>query len=120
MSVELVNAIVSTCYAILAVVGLVTYKFSLSESTEALPSLRNFHSSTNPTLTIYRYLMWRHTLLATFIKEKRYLLVQIMLSALYAAVSLRINRVALWVVAFAPVSIICGALLTEWWAVKRS
>jgi hypothetical protein len=83
-----------------------------------MPSAKNFSTPSNPYWTIYKYMAWRYTLLATRVKDKRYLLMQFLPLSVYAVALLRINSIVLWTIGLAPVSIIIAMFVNEYWQLK--
>ncbi len=63
-------------------------------------------------------MLFRYTLIATFIDDKKYLLMQLLAIPLYSAATLRINRVTLWEMALVPVALAMGAFCNEYWAMR--
>mgnify|MGYP000918101608 FL=1 len=120
MSVIAGNVIVALCYIGLLGATLFVLKRAAGYQQETKPNIRCFNSSNNPYWTLSKYLGWRYTLLAVALKDKQYLLTQLMSMVLYITAMLRINAVTLWAIALAPVGITLGVFLNEYWRVGNT
>jgi hypothetical protein len=83
MSVIAGNVIVALCYIGLLGATLFVLKRAAGYQQETKPNIRCFNSSNNPYWTLSKYLGWRYTLLAVALKDKQYLLTQLMSMVLY-------------------------------------
>ena len=120
MSVIAGNVGVAAVYAGLLVITLFVLKLAAGYQREPRPNIRCFNTSGNIYWTLCKYMGWRYTLLAIKVKDKQYLLVQLMSLVFYITSLLRINMVTIWAIALAPIGIAIGAFLNEYWRIRNS
>lgn len=120
MSVIAGNVVVALSYTGLLAGSLVALKLAAGHPPEVKPNIRCFSTSRSPYLTLWKYLTWRYTLLAVGLRDKQYLLTQLMSLILYITALLRINAVTYWAIGLAPIGLAAGTFMNEYWRMGRS